>query len=58
MVGFETVPSASEPCCSINHATGITILDFKEKKFMARQRFEPGPTAREVFVLAPVPVFI
>ena len=52
MLEFEPIPTASEPCFPTHCAR--EALEFLTK-FMARQRFESGSTAWEMFVLAALP---
>ena len=58
MLAFEPVPIVSEPCCPADCAYGlcdIFQISSKTRKDMAKQRFEPGPTAWEFLVLTLLP---
>ena len=58
MKEFEPVPGASEPCGPNHCVNGIAdIFQLPANlKYMARQRFEPGPTVWKIFVLALLPI--
>ena len=56
MLRFEIVPNASEPCCAINCAMGISekFQILAKTKHIERETFEPRRFARKIYVLIPL----